>query len=189
MQLDDEVLIALLARCALRDAKALDLLYGHTSAYLNAVSWRIVRNAETCNDVLQEAYVQIWQNADGYRPHLSRPMTWMTSIVRYRALDRLQYDKKHLSALHQDQDELLDQLVGDESVDAGTVCSGFSEDIQYCLANLDCKMRRCVELAYLYGFSREELAETMDTKVNTIKSWLHRGAQKLKVCLESQNDH
>ena len=77
--LDEEELITLIARCALRDKKALKSLYDKTSAYLNAIAYRIVRSPELCSDVLQEAYLQIWRNAATYRPEQAKAMTWMSS--------------------------------------------------------------------------------------------------------------
>ena len=55
-----------------------------------------------------------------------------------------------------------------------------------CLDSLSTSIKESVELAYLHGYSRDEIAERMNTNSNTVKSWLHRGAQRLKQCLETR---
>ncbi|WP_317932243.1 RNA polymerase sigma factor [Halioxenophilus sp. WMMB6] len=65
--MDNDELMDLLARCTLRDQKALERLYQKTAAYLNGVAYRILGSSDASNDVLQEAFVQIWENAASYQ--------------------------------------------------------------------------------------------------------------------------
>src|SRR5688572_11780816 len=95
MDIPDRELETLLARCALRDTAAIKVLYDHLGGYFNVIAFRLLKSEDLSNDVLQEAFVQIWQNAGTYRADLATPLTWMTSIVRYRALDRLAKEKRH----------------------------------------------------------------------------------------------
>ena len=62
-----------------------------------------------------------------------------------------------------------------------------NKQLQACLDAMNDKFKKSVELAYLYGYSREELAETLGTNINTVKSWLKRGSARLKDCMEGQN--
>jgi len=78
----DDELIALIGRCALRDQLALKSLYDRVSPFLNGVAYRILGSDDLSNDVLQEAFIQIWNNASSYRVDKAKPMTWMCSIVR-----------------------------------------------------------------------------------------------------------
>ena len=80
--LDNEELENLLARCVLKDQAALEQLYQKTAAYLNAVAFRVLGSEEESNDVLQEAFLQIWDNAENFQAAKSNPLTWMASIVR-----------------------------------------------------------------------------------------------------------
>lgn len=190
MQDKDEELLGLIARCAIRDQLALKLLFDRLGPYLNAVAFRIVRHDEAASEVLQEAFLQIWENAASYRPHLAKPLTWMTSIIRYRALDRLDKEKRLSKRfVVTDQHDILD------AVDTQNSQSGPEEeasrqqtsaDIQGCLSQLNEKMSQSINLAYIHGYTREELAERFETNVNTIKSWLRRGSERLKQCLEAK---
>ncbi len=180
----DEALVNLIARCALRDQAALKQLFDRVGPYLNAVAWRILKSTELSNEVLQEAFLQIWNNAASYRPHLAKPLTWMTSITRYRALDRLDKevrDRNHTRALDEDDD-----FPGGDEPEQSLGASQLRFHLHQCLTTLGDNIKHSIELAYLQGYSREEIAQKLSTNTNTVKSWLHRGAERLRLCLEAK---
>lgn len=185
MRCDDNQLVDLLSRCAIRDQQALKHLYGEVSGYLNQVAYRMLRCQDASNEVLQEAFIQIWQNAGTYRAYESRPLTWMTSIVRYRVLDRLKADKRRQQIM---PDEVCAETAA-ESFASGSSPEQEAEnlavfkELAHCMALLSLDIRRSIELAYFYGYSREEIAASLNTKINTVKSWLKRGSERLKACL------
>ena len=82
-------LAGLLAQCALKNQRAFEDLYTLTSAKLFGAALRILRRQDWAEEVLQECYVNIWNHAGDYAAARSAPLTWMTSIVRNRALDWL----------------------------------------------------------------------------------------------------
>src|SRR5437879_12607416 len=82
-------LMELLARVALADQRAFAELYRQTSPHLYAVALRILREAASAEEILQEAYVSVWHHAGTYLAATSQPLTWLTSIVRTRCLDHL----------------------------------------------------------------------------------------------------
>ncbi len=187
MDSKDEELVSLIARCAIRDQTALKQLVDRLGPYLNAVAFRIMKTEDLSNDVLQEAFVQIWTNAASYRPDKSRPLTWMTSIVRYRALDRLEREKKHQDRIHtEDGDDPLDRIESDASPDGEVQTGQERSHIEGCLEELNEKVGTAIRLAYIEGYSREEIAGRFRTNANTVKSWLRRGAERLKQCLEAK---
>lgn len=178
-------LINLIARCAIRDQAALKLLFERVGPYLNAIAWRILNSKELTNEVLQEAYLQIWNNASTYRPHLAKPLTWMASITRYRALDRLAQEKRIHDKFIPPPDD-MEHEPGDDEPEKNVSAGQLRFHLHQCLTTLSDNIKRSIELAYLYGYSREEIAETFSTNTNTVKSWLHRGAERLKLCLEAK---
>lgn len=190
MQDNDEELLGLIARCAIRDQQALKLLFDRLGPYLNAVAFRIVRHDEAASEVLQEAFLQIWENAASYPPHQAKPLTWMTSIIRYRALDRLdkekRLDKRFVVTDHHDILGALDTQNSQSGPEEEASRQQTRADIQGCLSLLNEKIRQSINLAYIHGYTREELAEKFETNVNTIKSWLRRGSERLKQCLEAK---
>jgi RNA polymerase sigma-70 factor (ECF subfamily) len=184
---NDDELVNLIARCALRDETALKQIFERVSPYLNAIALRILKSKELSNEVLQEAFLQIWNNASSYRPHLAKPLTWMASITRYRALDQLDKEARR-SKLTSPIDEMEDISGGDEPEHILGV-SQLRFHLYQCLTTLGDNIKRSIELAYLYGHTREEIAETFSTNTNTVKSWLHRGAERLKLCLEAKGQN
>ena len=84
---DSDSVAELMARCVLRDERAFAQLYRHTAGKLFAVALRILRRQDWAEEVLQESFVNIWNHVNEYAAQKSAPMTWMTAIVRNRALD------------------------------------------------------------------------------------------------------
>jgi len=179
----------LLALCKRGDKHAFSLLYKKTSGRLNGIAYRITRHVDSANEVLQEAFIQIWQNIDQYQEHKSKPFTWLASIVRYRAYDRLRYDKRR----HQKETIEFDELgVMEEHLQEIYTSSqaisleNYSEQaLNNCLSELEKKQSQSILMAYLYGYSREDISNYFDTPVNTIKSWIRRGLGRLKLCLSN----
>jgi len=185
----NDELANLLAQCQLGDKKAFSLLYQKTAGRLNGIAYRITRNVDTANEVLQEAFIQIWKNREQYQSYKSEPFTWLASIVRYRAYDRLRYDKNrpHNNTIEFDENDIIEehfsevnhyyQMLGiDEYND---------EVLNNCLSKLEKKQSQSILMAYIYGHSREDISNYFDKPVNTIKSWIRRGLGKLKLCLSN----
>src|SRR5258705_608251 len=106
MPIDDN-LNELLARVALRDRAAFERLYRASCAHLFSVSFRILRNESRADEVLQEAYVNIWHSAAGYNANAGTPMTWMITIVRNKSIDLLRAHKSELAATSEIGDEAM----------------------------------------------------------------------------------
>jgi len=178
-----EQLADLLARCALRDQRAFATLYQFSSAKLFAVAVRITRRRDWAEEVLQEAFVSIWKHAAGYNSAKSAPMTWMTAIVRNRALDWLRRPRE--VELDEEHEELMasipDESPGPEellhrSLEAGALAE--------CMKRLTEEQQRGITLAFFYGLSHAELAEKMRKPLGTVKTWIRRGIDRLKDCLD-----
>ena len=180
----DARLAELLARCALRDQSALRLLYGEVAAKLNGIAFRITRAQDIAEDVLQVSFTQIWNDAARYRPDIARPLTWMTSIVRHRALDRLKADRRRGNLIDENVELEAEQLTsGDRGPMEHFALNETQGDLRSCIERLSARQQQAVMLAYYYGYSREEIAVRLNSAVGTVKSWLHRGLQRLEQCL------
>lgn len=174
----------LLAKCALGDQQAFEQLYQTTAGKLNGIAYRILNQIDSANEVLQEAFVQIWNKAGEYRSDLAEPMTWMASIVRYRAYDRIKFEKRRIEGrqIRADLDDF--ESIADNSNAQSLMCE-IGQQLEDCLQRLDQFQQRAILMAYYYGSSREEIAEHFDTPINTVKSWLRRGLVRLQQCLQS----
>lgn len=182
-KVDPQQLEELLARCALGDQLAFKNLYDSCAGKLNGIAYRIMNNVDSANEVLQEALIQIWHKAHEYRADTAEPMTWMASIVRYRAFDRLRFDKRRIEG-SQIKAELAEfESLSIDSDEQLLMCE-FGQQLEGCLQTLENTQQNSILMAYYYGFSREEISQHYAAPINTVKSWLRRGLTRLQQCLE-----
>lgn len=198
--LNDTHLIALLDRIAARfgaapapagmgtgsDAEAaLRQLYDLTSSKLYGVALRVVGNREWAEDVLQEAYLNIWRIAGDYRRALSPPMAWMGVIVRSRALDFLRRRASERADAGLELTDAISETVAGDSPNPmdTTQASEQAWALHECLRKLDSRQREVVSLAYLRDLSHSELAEQLKLPLGTVKTWIRRGLDQLRGCM------
>jgi RNA polymerase sigma factor (sigma-70 family) len=181
----DPVLIALLDRLAARDASALKALYDQCSGKLYGLALRVVGQHDWAEDVLQEAFLTIWRSAETYRAALSPPMAWMGLIVRSRALDFLRRRNAERTHLTQELDDhLADCLAADLPTPLDTaLASEQAWALQQCMNKMDNKQREVVSLAYLRDLSHGELAAQLKLPLGTVKTWIRRGLEQLRLCM------
>jgi RNA polymerase sigma-70 factor, ECF subfamily len=140
-----------------------------------------VRRPEIAADVLQEAFVQIWQNAAAFSAERGAAAAWLTGIVRFRALD----------AVRKAGREILsdDPGLGDEPLEPDMIerigASAEAEALRRCLELLDGEQQRCIVLAFVEGLSHSEVAERIKAPLGSVKSWIRRGLLALRRCLEA----
>lgn len=180
-------LIDLLTQCKLGDQKAFSVLYQKTSNRLNGIAYRITRRVDSANEVLQEAFIQIWQNRDSFQAEKGKAFTWLASIVRYRAYDRLRYDKRRHQDDHVEFDESDSLAINVDEINQNSQSIGLGDHseqaLNNCLSKLEKKQSQSILMAYMYGYSRDDISNYFNTPVNTVKSWIRRGLGRLQQCL------
>ena len=169
-------------RIAGGDPAALRQLYEATSSKLFGVCLRILSDREEAEDVLQDVYVTVWRRADRFDPARASVTTWMSTIARNRAIDRLRARGPLAKA------EPVDDLaIADEdqpAADARLAAAADAARLEACLSQLDPRTRAVIRTAFFEGVTYEALARRMDTPLGTVKSWIRRGLARLKGCLE-----
>jgi RNA polymerase sigma-70 factor (ECF subfamily) len=183
----NERLERLLARVSQRDHDAFELVYKLTSAHLFGVALRIVKRGDHAEEVLQDAYLNIWNQAGSYSAGLAAPMTWLISVVRNKSLDWLrQYKSEQLSTERLDDGD-AERLLGagehDEPL-ALLLQANAGLHLEHCMGALDAMQRQSVALAFYDGMSHAELSLHLRSPLGTVKAWVRRGMDKLKKCLE-----
>ena len=182
---DTAGLKALLAAVGRRDALAFRKLYDATSAKLFGFALRILVKRELAEEVLQESFVNIWNNASSYQAGLAAPMTWMTTIVRNKAFDMLRrldntveidadtFDKEVMEALESTNPTPIEALQ----------MSGDAKALAKCFSRLEGLHRQAIALAFYHDLSHSEVAEQMKLPIGTVKTWIRRGLERLRLCL------
>ena len=178
----DVLLQGLLDRCAAADSGALQRLYELASPLLFACLLRMLRRRALAEEVLQDVFVSIWQRASQFRASKGRPMAWMMSIARYRAIDLLRHERS-APMLVPDLPEHAD--AAEESRDDSSPWLPATGLLERCLALLSEAQRKCLELAFVSGSSHEDIARLTGNPLGTVKSWIRRGLLSLRGCLES----
>jgi RNA polymerase sigma-70 factor (ECF subfamily) len=177
---DSAALEALLARCARKDRVAFQALYESAAPILLAVLMQMLRHRELAEDVLQDVFVRVWQQAGQFDAHRGRPLAWLISIARYRAID-VQRSARPMVVLSEAEMELEPQLQVSSPADlAGSVRSA----LQHCLELVAAPQRRCLVLAYEQGLTHKEIARAVGEPLGTVKSWVRRSLLALRRCLE-----
>lgn len=137
--------------------------------------------SDLAEEVLQESFVRIWNNASRYQAHLSAPMTWMINITRNQAIDQL---RKHRDLRLSEREE---QALVDEAPSAQELLSSDREAsaLKRCLETLEDMQRQSITVAYFQCLSCSELADHLAAPLGSVKSWIRRGMERLRRCLES----
>jgi len=166
----------LLLATAEGDRAAFERFYQATSPKLFGVVRRILKDNALAEEALQDVYVRIWQMAPSFDATRGKPLAWAATLARYRAIDLVRRSAaRDAPAPEHDLPEQAAPLSG---LDLGD-----REALMRCLDTLPEEQRLCVVLAYVDGYSREELGTRFSRPVGTIKSWLSRCLTTLRQCL------
>jgi RNA polymerase sigma-70 factor (ECF subfamily) len=187
-------LAALLSRVALHDRRAFQTLYERSSPHLFAVVLRIQKNRALAEDVLQEVYVNIWRSASSFDAHRAQALTWMTSVARNRAIDSLRRRQAEPDTVSSqtwhgdgdpDNDDMLERVASEEpGPEQLLMQAAQAQSIQGCMGQLSAEQQQSLALAFYQGLSHAEVADHLSQPLGTVKSWLRRGLQARKGCLD-----
>jgi RNA polymerase sigma factor (sigma-70 family) len=174
--LSDEAIVALAARS---DETALAELYDRFGRAAYGLAFRVLRDASLAEDAVQEAFLDVWRQADRFVPERARAASWIFTFVHRRAVDVVRREERRRS-------EQLDEAampVGDAADDKVWLRLE-RERVQGALRQLPDAQREAIELAYYGGFTQSELAERLGEPLGTIKSRMFAGLARLRDLLE-----
>lgn len=167
---------ALLQRVAKKDRAAFRDLYGATSSRLFAICLGLLRDRARAEEALQESFTRIWERAASYDAQKGAALAWMTVLTRRIALNELRRrDSAHASLEEDDAPQIAADLPERDPLAKGRLVE--------CLDRLGEERRNWVILAYVHGYSHEELAQRFQRPLGTMKSALFRGLADLRKCI------
>ena len=172
-------LAGLLERCASGDNQALRRIYDREAPRLIALAVRVTGSRALAEDVLHDVFLQVWQNAGKYDPSRAPARVWLTTLVRYRALEINRRNGRERTG------DILPDVQDDQpDAYARLLANAEGAALHACLSGLDPVRRRAVTLAFLDGFTHGEIAAALAMPLGTVKSMIRRSLASLKRCLE-----
>ncbi|OYU16077.1 MAG: RNA polymerase subunit sigma [Alphaproteobacteria bacterium PA4] len=172
----------MLARAADGDQAAFQDFYNRTSAKLFGIILRILAERGEAEDVLQEVYVTVWRKAAEFDAARASPVTWVATIARNRAIDRLRARAVRPQAPMEDAIDMADTSPNAEQLLAA---SGEAALVHRALASLEPRHAAAIRSCYFEGVTYETLAEREGVPVGTLKSWVRRGLIRMKAGLSA----
>lgn len=175
-----EDLGALMRATSNGDLRAFETLYGRTSGKLYGICLKLLGNEAEAQDVLQDTYVRVWQKSSSFDAAKASPITWLAVVARNKAIDRL----RQRGPGTEDVDAAENVADGGATAIEVIEHRQDSERLARCLDELEDRTRDMIRAAFLEGATYPELAERQGVPLGTMKSWIRRGLQRLRGCLE-----
>lgn len=163
-----------------RDNSFLDYLYDHYSGALYSVILRVVRDEGIAQEVLQDAFLKIWNKMEAYDPMKGKLFTWMLNVTRNLAIDRTRSREIRKDKKTDDIDLLVSKIDHQDHAELPVDTIGLKE----MLNRLPEEQRFVIEHLYLKGFTQSELAEEFDIPLGTVKTRTRLGLSELRTILK-----
>lgn len=164
------------------------VLHARYAPLLKSVSLEILHNEADAEDLLQDVFLQIWNQAARYDPQKGNPLSWMVTLARRRSIDRLRKRESYCRL----QERFAQQIKGcSESwthVQSDVTQHESSEYLRRALAALPAAQRNAIKLAYQQGMSQREIAACTGLPLGTIKTRLKLGMRKMAISLSGFED-
>lgn len=176
---------ALMKGISNRHQTALRELYNRYGKTLKAVVTHVVHEDAEADDVLQEIFLQIWKEAANYSPQAGKPLGWVVTLARRRAIDRLRRRQAYCRAKERFEEQIEQQPDSwvRNRIDDDLVRADMRRFLRGQMANLPAYQREAIDLSFFKGLSHREIAVRTKTPLGTVKTRLELGLRKLTNCV------
>lgn len=172
--------VALIKRMSEADETALGALYDEWSRSLYSLVLHLLKDPDEAEDVVEETFWQAWRKASSYEPSKGAVSTWLLTIGRRKALDRLRARKRHREDPARSERTFTDMPSRDPDPSQQVEGAEMREHVRAALRKLPGEQRKVLELAYFNGLSQSEIAETTGEPLGTVKTRMRLAMQKLR---------
>ena len=176
--------IELLRQIAVGDRAAFAEFYDRHSILMFSVASRILNDPADAEDVMQEAFVQIWERARAFDAKLGKASSWAAILVRNKAIDRIRASQRRSRLAQEAGPELAFAATSADTANEAIHGSEKAKLIQSAIVELPADQRRAIEMAYFSGLTHIEISEKLQEPLGTIKARIRRGLLKLREQLE-----
>ncbi|HEY0369864.1 MAG TPA: sigma-70 family RNA polymerase sigma factor [Chthoniobacterales bacterium] len=177
----------LFARTAAGDTQSLAELHRRYSGVLLATAMRVLNNPRDAEEVVQEAFVQIWEKASVYDAQRGKPLTWAMTLTRNKAIDHLRrvQRRRRLQDDVAEESRIWDQMVEHDSSDEAAAHETRAI-VRSAVIQLSADQRRAIEMAFFGGLTQQQIAQQLDEPLGTVKARIRRGMLKLRQILATR---
>lgn len=169
----------LMRRIVAQDQSALMALYERFGSQVYGLALRVLRDSRLAEEASQDAFLKVWNKSVQWDPAKGQLDSWLLTIARYTAIDRLRSEQRHTAAGATFLDALPDQTPSATSVGDRRWIDG--QLLRQLMAELPAEQAQVIELAFFQGLTHSELAEHLGWPLGTVKTRLRSGLQKLRV--------
>ncbi len=175
---------ALMERLIQKDPRALETLYDRHSRAVYSLVLRILQQAASAEEIVQDIFLQLWRNAHQYESARGPLQPWLLTLARNRALDQLRLKREKQ---RRREDTLDDQNIAvcAPNLEAHIDRERRAARVRACVRALPAPQQRAIELAFFEGMSHSEIAEALSEPLGTVKSWIRNGLLRLKEELQA----
>ncbi len=172
-----------------RDPEGISMLHDRYASLVKAMIMRVLHNDAESDDMLQEIFVEIWNRAASYDAGKGKPLGWMVTLSRRRAIDRLRKREAYgrMEERLQEQTKHTPTSVSGQ-LEEDVAHAEMREQLNRVLSSLPPAQRQAIELAYYKGMSQREIAAATGIPLGTIKTRLELGIKKLSEALAGFED-
>jgi RNA polymerase sigma-70 factor (ECF subfamily) len=172
--------VALIRRIVEADETALGALYDRWARSLYSLVLHLLRDPDEAEDVVEETFWQAWRKADSYEPARGAVSTWLLTIGRRKALDRLRAKKRHKEDPIGNDRTFADIASPSPDPSQDVEGSELREHMRAALRELPAEQREVLELGYFNGLSQTEIADATGQPLGTVKTRMRLAMQKLR---------
>jgi RNA polymerase sigma-70 factor, ECF subfamily len=172
------------------DADALSQLYDRYNGIMKALILRIVHNDTEADDLLQEVFMEIWNQAKNFSAEKGKPLGWMVTLTRRRAIDALRKKQAYARAEERFQAQPEQQpLAWVENVTEKDIEAGDTRVLMAkVISSLPEAQQQVIDLAFFQGMSQREIASHTNIPLGTVKTRLELGLKKIYDGLKELKD-
>lgn len=163
------------------DESAFSYLYDHYSGALNGIIYKMINDTALSEDILQEAFVKIWNNFSSYDSSKGRLFTWMLNITRNLAIDTMRSKGYKKQSKIQSSENAVDNVSNNINEKERFDALGIRKHVTL----LKEDQKRIIELAYFEGFTQNEISQKLGIPLGTIKTRMRSAISELKKSLQN----
>lgn len=172
--------VALIRRMVDADETALGALYDRWSRSLYSLVLHLLRDPDEAEDVVEETFWQAWKKASAYEPSKGAVSTWLLTIGRRKALDRLRANKRKREDPVGSQGIFADLPSGEPDPSQDMEGAELRRHVHAALRGLPAEQREVLVLGYFRGLSQSEIVDSTGQPLGTVKTRMRLAMQKLR---------